>query len=61
MLVKLGELKEINYVSDKWTGRRVHYTHKTRKPHPILATDPAGKHLHIVGGNVRVTADGLVG
>lgn len=60
-LVALGELPEIIYRSDKWEGRPITYSHKTGQPRPILATDPDGKHLHIVGGNVRVTADGLVG
>jgi hypothetical protein len=61
VLVQLGKMDRIDYVSNKYGGRAKPYTHKTGHPAPILATDPAGKHLFIVGGNVRVTADGLVG
>lgn len=60
VLVKLGEIPEIIYRSDKWEGKPVTYSHKTTSPLPVLATDPKGEHLFIVGGNVRVTADGLV-
>jgi hypothetical protein len=59
-LVKLGEIRAIDYISDKWEGRPVTYTHKTDRPRPVLATDPDGRHLHIIGGRVKVTADGLV-
>lgn len=59
-LVKLGDIRSIDYISDKWEGRPVTYTHKTDRPRPVLATDPDGRHLHIVGGRVKITADGLV-
>ena len=59
-LVLLGELREINYVSSKWGGKPVHYTHRCKKPYPLLTTDPKGQHLFIVGGGVKVTPDGLV-
>lgn len=60
-LVKLGDMTEIVYRSPKYDGEQKTYVHKTGRPHPVLATDPDGKHLYIVGGKVRVTADGLVG
>jgi hypothetical protein len=60
-LVKLGELPEITYTSDKWKGKKQTYVHRTSSPRPVLATDPSGRDLFIVGGRVRVTADGLVG
>jgi hypothetical protein len=60
-LVRLGELREVVYSSDKWGGRAKLYVHKTGRPHPILATDPKGRHVHVVGGRMRPTADGLVG
>jgi len=59
-LVKLGDVPEIIYRSSKWEGKPVTYSHKTRRPYPVLATDPDGRHLFLVGGNVKVTADGLV-
>lgn len=60
-LVKLGELPEIVYRSDKWTGKQQLYLHKTGKPRPLLCTDPEGKRFFIVGGRMRATARGIVG
>lgn len=61
-LVYLGELIEVVYRSDKWNpGEKKLYSHKTQKPHPILATDPEGRHVYIVGGRMKVTSRGLVG
>lgn len=59
-LVLLGELVEVVYRSDKWEGKKKLYVHKTKKPHPLLVTDPDGKSLYIVGGRVKVTGRGLV-
>jgi hypothetical protein len=59
-LVALGEAVNVDYKSNKYTGRMATYTHSFKRPRPILATDPDAKHLHIVGGNVKITADGLV-
>lgn len=60
-LVKLGEMPEIVYRSDKWTGKQQTYLHKTGKPRPLLCTDPEGKRFFIVGGRMRATARGIVG
>jgi hypothetical protein len=59
-LVKLGDVPEFIYRSNKWEGKPVTYSHKTSRPQPVLATDPAGKYLYLVGGRTKVTADGLV-
>ena len=66
-VVKLGELEAITYRSDKWAGspdnpkgKRILYEHKTNRPRPVLATDPDGRHVFIIGGNMKVTADGLI-
>lgn len=62
VLVKLGTIPEIVYDSDKWSGKKETYVHKTaRGNQPVLCTDPAGKRLFIVGGGVRVTRRGLIG
>lgn len=59
-LVQLGKVRRIDYDSSKWEGRLVTYTHKTKRPYPTLATDPEAKTVYLVGGNMKVTADGLV-
>lgn len=59
-LVTLGKVKRIDYESNKWEGRPVDYTHKTKRPFPILATDPEARALYLVGGKMKPTADGLV-
>ena len=62
LLVKLGTLPEIVYDSDKWSGKRTTYVHKTGRGNaPLLCTDPTGRNLFIVGGKVRVTKRGLIG
>ena len=49
------------YSSDKGRRDRVRtYIHFMEKP-PILASDPAGRQLFIVGGNYRVTERGIEG
>lgn len=60
-LVKLGDVPEFVYRSNKWDGGKpVTYSHKTKRPYPVLATDPAGRYLYLIGGKTKVTADGLV-
>lgn len=66
-LVKLGELVSLRYRSDKYAGSRHNphgktllYEHETKPPRPVLATDPGGREVHIVGGRMRPTPDGLV-
>jgi hypothetical protein len=66
-MVRLGELHSVVYRSDKWAGgpdnprgKSLLYEHTTQRPRPVLATDPDGRDLFIVGGKMRVTADGLI-
>ena len=59
VLVVLGEVPEIIYTSDKWTGKKQTYVHKTSQPRPLLATGPNGRGLFLIGGNVKVTDRGL--
>lgn len=65
--VKLGELVSFVYRSDKYAGqpdnpkgKALLYEHRTRRPRPVLATDPDGREVHIVGGRMHPTPDGLV-
>ncbi len=62
LVVKIGELTELTYRSDKWDkgGIAVDYTHKFKKPLPTLVSDADGN-LYIVGGSYRINADGIVG
>lgn len=67
VLVKLGELHSLVYESDKYagspdnpSGKPQLYEHTTKRPRPVLATDPGGREVHIVGGRMHPTSDGLV-
>jgi hypothetical protein len=61
VLVKLGRLRGLIYTSDKGRcGQPRTYVHFMEKM-PLLACDPAGKQLHILGGRYRVTARGIEG
>lgn len=55
----LGELVEVVYRSNKYDGKQKLYKHRTKRPRPVLATDPDGRDVFVVGGNMKVTADGL--
>jgi hypothetical protein len=59
-LAGLGELAAVEYYSNKYDGKRKLYRHRTKTPRPLLATDPNGREVHIVGGHMKVTPDGLV-
>jgi hypothetical protein len=65
-LAALGDLVSVVYRSNKYagtpdnpSGRPQLHEHRTKRPHPVLAADPDG-HIHIVGGRMVPTADGLV-
>ena len=61
VLVQLGHLRGVIYSSDKGRRDRVRtYIHFMDTP-PILASDPAGRQLYVVGGNYRVTDRGIEG
>jgi hypothetical protein len=59
VLVKLGDVPEIIYRSNKWGGTQQTYSHKCTRPYPTLATGESGRGLYLVGGRVKVTAAGL--
>jgi len=57
----------LRYRSDKYAGspdnphgKTLLYEHTTKHPRPVIATDPEGKEVHIVGGRMKPTPDGLV-
>lgn len=61
VLVKLGRLRGLIYTSDKGRcGRPLTYVH-FMETMPLLACDPTGRQLHILGGRYRVTARGIEG
>jgi hypothetical protein len=61
VLVNLGELRGLIYSSDKeQCGRPRTFIHFMETP-PLLACDPKGRQLYIVGGNYRVTSRGIEG
>ena len=61
VLAHVGELRGLIYRSDR--GQRgqprtfVHFFQNS----PLLASDPRGKQLHILGGNYRVSPRGIEG
>ena len=61
MLLSLGYLRGLIYSSDREEpGCLQTYIHFMETP-PILACDPQGTHLYIVGGRYRVTPRGIEG
>ena len=60
-LVRLGDLVEVSYRSNKFDRKTRDYVHKFGTPRPTLCTRPDGRGLFIVGGRFRNTARGIVG
>jgi hypothetical protein len=61
VLVHLGRLKGLIYVSDKGErGRPKTYIHFMDSP-PRLTSNPEGTQLYIVGGHYRITPRGIEG
>jgi hypothetical protein len=60
--VMLGYCKAIIYATKKKGDRKTtSYIHSFEKPLPVLACDSSGKQLFFIGGNYKITADGIVG
>lgn len=53
-LVDLGEMTQLDYVSDKWENQDNHYYHEFEKNRPHLLEDGNGNLF--IQGNIRVTA-----
>lgn len=52
-LIRIGEVPEIHYLSDKW-GEPAHYVHHVKHPGTLYA-HPSGKFFLLLGGSTRVT------
>ena len=60
MLAHVGELRGLIYRSDRGQrGQPRTFVHSFE--HRLLACDPRGKQLYILGGNYRVTPRGIEG
>jgi hypothetical protein len=61
VVAELGELVGLIYRSDKGRpGRPSTYIHFMESP-PVLASNPSGSQLYLIGGNYRVTGRGIEG
>lgn len=63
VLVKLGELDSVTYVTKKGREPVTHYEHEFGEEggkRPVLAMDER-KRLHVVGGDYTVTKAGIEG
>ena len=61
VLVKLGRLRGLIYSSDRGQPQCDRtYIHFMETP-PLLACDPQGRQLYVLGGNYRVTHRGIEG
>lgn len=61
VVAELGELVGLIYRSDKGRpGRPSTYIHLMEEP-PVLASNPSGSQLYLIGGNYRVTGRGIEG
>jgi hypothetical protein len=61
VLVKLGHLRGLIYSSDRGQPQRHRtYIHFMETP-PLLACDPEGRQLYVIGGNYQVTHRGIEG
>jgi len=62
LVMQIGELVSLTYRSNKWdkNERSVDYSHKFKKPLPVLVSDADGN-LYIIGGAYKITSDGIVG
>ncbi|RPI18732.1 MAG: hypothetical protein EHM58_04495 [Ignavibacteriae bacterium] len=56
----IGDVINLDYVSDKWDGKKRAYTHKLKK-HGKMLVSPNGKTVLITGLNLNVTGRGLSG
>jgi hypothetical protein len=60
VLVQLGALRGLIYAADRGDGGTRTYIH-FMDDEPLLACDPNGTQLYIVGGRYRITRRGIEG
>jgi hypothetical protein len=61
VVVELGRLKGLIYSSDRGScGRPRTFIHFMETP-PVLACNPSGDQLYVLGGNYRITRQGIEG
>jgi len=61
-LAPLGELRGLIYRASRAPGEvPKNYVHFFNQRLPVLAADPSGKRLYILGGRYRVTKRGIEG
>jgi len=61
-LAPLGELRGVIYRASRAPGEAPkNYVHFFHHRLPVLAADPTGKRLYIIGGQYRVTKRGIEG
>jgi hypothetical protein len=60
VLMQLGRLRALIYTADRGDGGVRPYIHFMERE-PLLACDPQGSQLYIVGGRYRVTRRGIEG
>ena len=63
-LALIGSCAQLDYVSDKWDGKRRQYYHKFEKPCLVLADpdpQPDGSRLIVILGKFRITERGIIG
>jgi hypothetical protein len=61
-LMPLGELRGVIYRASRAPGEvPQNYVHFFEQQFPVLAADPTGRRLYIIGGRYRVTKRGIEG
>lgn len=62
VLVQIGLLESLAYVTEKGGEGKIVYDHFHNPDNmPILACDPEGRQLYIIGGNYEIKKEGIVG
>ena len=63
-LALIGSCAQLDYVSDKWDGKKRQYYHKFQKPCLVMADpdpQPDGSRLIVLLGNFKINKRGIIG
>jgi hypothetical protein len=63
-LALIGSCAQLDYISDKWDGKRRQYYHKFEKPCLVMADpdpQPDGSRLIVILGKFKITERGIIG